>query len=100
MNRISKHYYFDLYALHSSSANASDHLEARALVEAGTILPLEFILNQVKTDHPGRILDVSLDHEKEGYVYELELVDEKGRVWELEYDAATGKLLEKELEEN
>jgi len=82
-----------------SSAHASDHLEARALVEAGTILPLEFILNQVKIEHPGRILEVSFEKESEGYVYELELLDREGRVWELEYDAATGKLLEKELED-
>ena len=83
-----------------SSVYASDHIEARALVESGTILPLEIILNQAKIEHPGRILDISLDHEKEGYVYELELLDTKGRVWELEYDAVTGKLLEKEQEEN
>jgi len=82
------------------SIHASDHIEARALVESGTILPLELILNQAKMEHPGRILDVSLEHEKEGYVYELELVDEEGRVWELEYDAVTGGLLEKELEED
>jgi len=86
--------------LYAGSAYSSDHVEARTLVESGAILPLEVILNQAKTDHPGRILEVSLDHEKEGYVYELELVDEKGRVWELEYDAATGKLLEKEREDD
>jgi len=85
--------------LYAGIAYSSDHVEARTLVESGAILSLEAILNQAKIDHPGRILEVSLEHEKEGYVYELELVDEQGRVWELEYDAATGKLLEKEQEE-
>ncbi len=84
----------------TGSAYTSDHEEARALVNSGVILPLEHILNQAKAEQPGHILEVSLEHEKEGYVYELELVDKKGRVWELEYDAITGKLLEKEQEGN
>jgi len=83
----------------AGSVYSSDHVEARILVESGAILPLEAILNQAKTDHPGRILEVSLEQEKEGYVYELELVDKEGHVWELEYDAVTGKFLEKELED-
>ncbi len=86
--------------LYTGSAYTNDHAEARALADSGIILPLEAIINQAKAEFPGRILEVSLEHEKEGYVYELELVDEKGHVWELEYDATTGKLLEKEQEDH
>ncbi|VAX09828.1 Phosphonate ABC transporter phosphate-binding periplasmic component (TC 3.A.1.9.1) [hydrothermal vent metagenome] len=76
-----------------------DHEEVRALVEAGVILPLEQILERMWEEHPGRILEVELEREYGRYVYEIELLDEKGRVWELEYDAANGEFLEKEREE-
>ncbi len=98
MNRISS--IILAFILCTGATHASDHADARALVESGTILSLEVILKQAKIDHPGRILEVSLEHEKEGYVYEFELVDKTGRVWELEYDAVTGKLLEKKREED
>lgn len=77
----------------------SDHLEAKALVEVGTILPLEQILKQVATDHPGRILEVEFEKERGQYLYEIELVDELGLVWELEFDAQSGQLIEKEQED-
>ncbi|HEC17510.1 MAG TPA: peptidase [Sedimenticola sp.] len=76
-----------------------DHLQARALVEAGVILPLERILDQVAAEHPGRVLEVEFEREQGRYVYEIELVDDRGRVWELEYDAENAKLLEKERED-
>lgn len=76
-----------------------DHLKAKALVEAGSIIPLEQILKQVATDHPGRIIEVEFEQEHGQYLYEIELVDEKGLVWELEYDAKNGNLIEKEQED-
>ena len=80
-------------------ADHDDYLEAKALVEAGAILPLERILKNVAEEHPGRILEVEFEQEHGRYIYEIELVDDKGRVWELEYDAENGKLLEKERED-
>jgi len=76
-----------------------DHIEARRLVETGSILPLESILDQVQAQRPGRILEVELEREDGGYIYEIELLDESGQVWELELDAVTGETLEQELEE-
>jgi uncharacterized membrane protein YkoI len=77
----------------------SDHLKAKELVEAGSILPLEQILKQVATDHPGHILEVEFEQEHDLFIYEIELVDEQGLVWELEFDAKTGMLIEKERED-
>ncbi|MCF6238115.1 MAG: PepSY domain-containing protein [Candidatus Marinimicrobia bacterium] len=77
----------------------SDHLKAKVLFEAGSILPLAQILKQVAKDHPGHILEVELEQEDGQYVYEIELVDEQGLVWELEYNAENGTLIEKELED-
>jgi len=69
------------------------------LFEAGSILPLAQILKQVAIDYPGRILEVEFEREHGQYVYEIELVDEDGLVWELEYDAENGKLIERERED-
>ena len=80
-------------------ADDGDHVKARQLVEAGTILPLEQLLAQAQRERPGRILEVKFEQEDDRYVYEIELVDDKGEVWELEYDAKTGELIEKEQKE-
>jgi len=76
-----------------------DHLEARRLMESGSIQPLEIILERVQTQRPGRILEVELEGKDRRYVYEIELLDESGQVWELKLDAVTGEILEQEQEE-
>lgn len=76
-----------------------DHREARKLVAAGDILPLQQILDRVEQEQPGRILEVELEQEHDSYVYEIELVDEQGQVWELEFNAETGELIERERED-
>lgn len=79
--------------------NKGDHLKARQLVQEGTILPLEQIIAHSELVQSGRILDVEFEREHGRYVYEIEFVDDEGQVWELEYDAETGDLIEKEQEE-
>lgn len=76
-----------------------DHLDARRLLQAGQILPLEIILDKVTRDYPGRILEVELEQESEGYVYELEILDASGVIWEVEIDAESGRLLKSERED-
>lgn len=76
-----------------------DHLEARELVRSGTILPLEQILERSQAAHPGRVLEVELESKRGRHVYEIELLDAEGRVWELYYDAATGELLKRKQED-
>ena len=85
----------------SAIASAGEtHLEARRLVEEGAIRPLEEIMAEVRSQHPGRILEVELERRREaGYIYEIELLDEEGNVWELEVDAASGELLNTEPED-
>ncbi len=50
----------------------------------------------VKQTHPGRIMEVELEKKRNRYIYEIELVDKNGKVWELKIDAATGSLLSRE----
>ena len=76
----------------------SDHLKARQLVQDGAILPLEQIIEHGGLVQSGRVLDVKFEQEHNRYVYEIEFVDEEGQVWELEYDAHSGVLIQTEEE--
>ena len=82
-----------------SADRDDDHVEARRLVESGSIQPLEAILERVQTQRPGRILEVELEGEYGRNVYEIELLDDSGEVWELKLDAVTGEILEQEKED-
>jgi uncharacterized membrane protein YkoI len=76
-----------------------DHLEARRLVQEESIQPLEEILEQLRKKRPGRILEVELEREHGRYIYEIELLDDQGKVWEMEIDAENGEILKTELED-
>jgi len=69
------------------------------LKQSGKIIPLEDLIKQVRRDYPGRIIEIELEDEDGRYVYELELVDENGVVWELEVDASTGQVLKYEQDD-
>jgi uncharacterized membrane protein YkoI len=74
--------------------------EIRRLRQRGEILPLESILQQARRQRQGRVLEGGLEREHGGrYIYNLELVDDKGHVWEMELDAATGEVLENRQED-
>jgi len=75
-----------------------DHEAARRLSEAGEILPLETILQRAQQHQPGRVLEVEFDNDRGQYIYEVEILNTKGIVWELELDAQTGQLLERKQE--
>ncbi len=49
--------------------------------------------------HPGRVLETELQHRGARRVYEIEILDDRGVVWELVYDAGTGELLRSEQED-
>jgi len=71
-----------------------DHEEARRLREAGETLPLETVLEHARRAQPGKVLEVKLEREHGVYVYELDVLDDAGVVWELELDARDGAVLE------
>ncbi len=76
----------------------SDHELARELKQSGDILPLEQILDKVQQLHPGHVLEVELEKEQQHYIYEIETVDTKGNVWEMQFNAKTGELLKSKKE--
>jgi uncharacterized membrane protein YkoI len=77
-----------------------DRAAAARLLEEGRILPLASILEAARRHRPGHVLEVELeaDDDRSRYVYEVELLDAGGVVWELYLDAATGRLLEIEAD--
>ncbi len=86
-----------LLLLAASAAQADDdHRRARELVESGDILPLEKVLQAVTQGRNWRLLEAKLEEEDGRLIYEFELLDESGRVRELEYDARTGAYLDEE----
>ena len=87
-----------LLTMSTMALSSSDHDKARSLKEGGEIVPLETILNKAKTDQPGRVVETELERKGERYVYEIKIVDDKGTVRELKYDAKTGELLKRERE--
>lgn len=69
--------------------------EALRLRGAGTILPLESLLQQALGRYPGaRLLEAELEEDGNAYVYEVELLTVQGVVRELKLNASTGQLLE------
>lgn len=83
-----------LAAASAALADRRDHDDALELREQGAIVPLEMVLRAVTAQHPGRVVEVELERKGGTYVYEIELLDAAGEVWELKYDAGTGALLE------
>jgi len=73
-----------------------DHERARALKEAGTILPLRDVVANAGQDNTDRLIETKLEEVGNRYVYELEFVDAKGNVYSRYYDARTGAALSRQ----
>lgn len=67
----------------------------REAVRAGRFVPLEQVLADAMRRYPGKLVEVEL----EGDEYEIEILGADGVVMELEYDAASGRLLKIEVED-
>ncbi|MBB3102379.1 PepSY domain-containing protein [Azomonas macrocytogenes] len=71
--------------------------EALKLKRAGRIMPLEQVLEEVRKYYPdAQLLEVELEEEHHIYVYEIDLLTNKGEARELELDAQSGRLLKDE----
>ena len=72
-----------------------DHERARAAVQAGEVMPLAKVLERLAATHPGQVLEVELELERdEGrWLYEVRLLHRDGRLMKLKLDARTAKVL-------
>jgi len=73
--------------------------KAIQLNHQGVIMSLQQIIDKATAIQPGNILETDLDEEDGIYIYELEILDDNGLVWELEFNAQSGELLEIEQED-
>lgn len=74
---------------------ADGHGNARRLREAGDVLPLSRIIQQLPAAARQRVIEADLKQQAGRPVYEIEALDGKGRVWEYRFDAQSGQLLER-----
>ena len=70
--------------------------EIRSLTVSGELLPLEQILQIVRSRVPGRAIEVELERKEDLLLYELEWLDTDGRVWEFKVDARSARILKQE----
>jgi uncharacterized membrane protein YkoI len=72
-----------------------NHDRARRASEGGEILTMPEILKRIRSQTPGRVLDTELEREDGRWIYEIKLLDAKGRLYEVEIDAHNGEILRK-----
>jgi uncharacterized membrane protein YkoI len=71
------------------------HETVRALLDAGEIRSLEQVLQRIREEGRGHVLEAELERKDDRYVYEVEVVDEQGKVRKLYYDARSGEALDR-----
>jgi len=77
----------------AGSHDHDDHVEARALLQRGEILPLSRILAIVQQQVPGDVVEVELEHGKHhGWEYEVKVLTAQGRVREVKLNARSGEV--------
>jgi uncharacterized membrane protein YkoI len=53
------------------------------------------VLALVEREHPGQVLEVELESEGRGWLYEIKLLQPDGRLTRLKVDARTGEILKR-----
>lgn len=76
-----------------------DQKQARALLREGRIRPLVALMALHPRRLQGDLLDVELEYEDGVLVYEIEVLGEDGVVREFELDAASGAVLDEEVDD-
>lgn len=89
-----------LVPLPAASAEGYGPAEAKALVEKGIILPMKTVVAKAEKLKAGRVLEAGLRKKHGLYVYDVDILDAGGVVWELKFNAATGELLKMEEEKD
>ena len=77
----------------AARASADDHEQARAALQSGEVLPLQQLLGRVAREHPGQVLELELERDRERWIYELKLLQPGGQVVKLKVDARSGAVL-------
>jgi uncharacterized membrane protein YkoI len=77
------------------AVGGDDHDRARRLREAGDVLPLEQVLQSLRQRSGAavRVLEVELERKHGRWIYEIEYLNDQGRVREARFDARSGEPL-------
>lgn len=74
-------------------ADQDDILEARQIARMANLIDPDRAMEIALAEKPGVMTDFDLDHERKGWVYEIEIVDAQGVEWEIKLDGVTGKVV-------
>src|SRR3569623_1623464 len=86
-----------LVMLTAESAIANQEVEH--LNALGPVVSLEDIIVKAKERQPGRKIEAEVDDHHGKGIYEIDILDDQGRVWELKYDGKTGEFLGRSKED-
>jgi uncharacterized membrane protein YkoI len=81
-------------------ADSDDQDRASEALERHEILPLAKILASVKQTYGPNVVDIEYEEDHGRHIYEFEIVETSGQVIEVQVDAATGKVIGNEGEQD
>ena len=84
----------------TNEVKADPQQEVNMQKDLQDLIPLEQLIIRAESEHPGRLLEAELKCVDGHDIYEIEILDETGKVWETYYDAHSGELVNHEEEEH
>lgn len=82
-----------LFPVAAALADRDDHVEARALLQRGEILPLGTILEAAQRRVPGDVIEVELEREDSGWEYDVKVLTPTGQVRKITLNARNGVII-------
>ncbi len=82
-----------LLPMGASYGGESDHEQARHALEAGEILSLRTVMDQVERDYPGQIVKIEFERDDGIWLYEIKVLQSGGKLVKLKIDARDGTVL-------
>lgn len=74
-------------------SDESDHELARQALQAGKVLPLRTVLDQIERQFQGQVVKVEFEHDDGRFIYEMRLLQANGQMAKLKVDAVDGRVL-------
>ena len=76
-----------------------DHELARQALQRKEILPLDQVLSAIRGRVPGEIVEIELERDRDRWIYEVEIIDETGRMRDVLVDAKNAEIIGMEDED-
>ena len=82
-----------MFLLAPAGADQADHDRAQQALQAGQVLPLHEVLQRIRQNYPGQVLEVELEEDGGRLIYEVKLLEPGGQVRKLKLNAQTAAIL-------